>query len=504
MTSNSPDIVELPSLQHPDSWDDPILFDEIETPDISAHLLPGVLSEFARALAVATETAEGMSVMTLLGVLSTVLAKRFKVSPKEGWYEPVNIYTLIALPPGNHKTFILRACTEPLIAWEHEQAVLQEQEIKRLRSERKTQEKIIEGLRHKAAKLKDREEQRQLIKEIAEQEALLKESPSLPVLFTNDATPESLARSVHEQGGRFAIFSDEGGIIETLAGLYSNGFANVDILLKGIDGGEMRVCRKDRSFHLNPYLTIVLTVQPAIIQKMGERQAYLGNGTAERFLFLIPKSQLGYRTHDKPPVSAALQQAYSNQIKALLDIPKLLVDQQEQSHLLTLSPEAKAAWQAFQARIEVQLRPEGKLVLCQGWGAKICGFALRLAGLLHVAEYSWHRLVIQEDTMVNALEIARLLTEHAIVAYGLMGADQALQDAKEIFQWLVARNQPSFTKTELTFALRHKKWGKAERSNKALAILAERNLISAPLKYMTRKPTITYFVHPAILSGLSP
>ena len=89
--------------------------------------------------------------------------------------------------------------------------------------------------------------------------------------------------------------------LETLAGLYSHGSANIDILLKGIDGGEVRVHRKDRSAILNPYLTVVLTVQPVVMQNMAGKRAYLGKGVLERFLYVLPQSQLGYRTHNTPP-----------------------------------------------------------------------------------------------------------------------------------------------------------------------------------------------------------
>jgi hypothetical protein len=187
----------------------------------------------------------------------------------------------------HHRIFLIS--TRPLVDWEKEQGLQQGLKIKCQRSERKTQEKIIETLRAKAAKSTDTLEQQQLINGIIQKEATLAEIPVLPILFTNDATPESLASLIHEQAGRLAIFSDEGGILETLAGLYSHGDANVDILLKGIDGGEVRVCRKDRSFALNPFLTIILTVQPAIIQNMGKKRAYLGNGTLERFLYVLPR-----------------------------------------------------------------------------------------------------------------------------------------------------------------------------------------------------------------------
>jgi hypothetical protein len=394
------------------------------------HCLPGILGEFARAVARATETPEALSVMTILGVISTIFTQRFTVSPKDGWYEPVNIYTLIALPPANHKSLVLNCCTKPLVDWEKEQALQQGWEIKRQRSERKTQEKIIETLRAKAAKTTELLEQQQLISEVTQKEVTLAEIPALPVLFTNDATPESLTSLVSEQGGRFAIFSDEGGILETLAGLYSHGDANVDILLKGIDGGEVRVNRKDRSLALNPYLTIVLTVQPTIIQNMGEKRAYLGNGALERFLYVLPRSRLGYRTHDKPPISQTMLTAYHAKITSLLN-QFFLRDNDKPQHpqILTLSTEAYSLWRDFQTTIEVQLRPDGKLASCQGWGGKICGFALRIASLLHAAEYGVNSLTITETTMRNALTIAESLVEHAIAAFGLMGIDQTTEDA---------------------------------------------------------------------------
>jgi Protein of unknown function (DUF3987) len=79
------------------------------------------------------------------------------------------------------------------------------------------------------------------------------------------------------------------------------------------------------------------------------------------------------------------------------------------------------AWQDFQATIEVQLRPDGKLASCQGWGGKICGFALRIAGLLHVVEYGENNLMLGEATMRNALTVVDALVEHAITALGSWG-----------------------------------------------------------------------------------
>lgn len=497
MESNSA-IIEFPSLQHPDAWEDPIYFQDIEVPDIPASLLSGVWGEFATALAKSTETPDALSVMTILGVISACLAKRYKISPKEGWQEPINIYTLIALPPANNKSLVLRCCTQPLIEWEQEQAALLEPEIKRQHSEQKNLEKQLEILRMRAGKEKDAGAKKALHKEIDELLPSLREPPALPILFATDATPESLAISVREQGDRFALFSDEGGLLETLGGLYSHGRANIDILLKGIDGSPVRIRRKDGEIHLNPYLTIVLTVQPAIIQAMGERRTYQGNGTFERFLYVLPRSTLGYRNHDQLAVPLSLQLVYKEKVKALLAGFVPSNTNNNLTKILSLSSPAFQAWRNFQDRIEIQLRPEGRLALCQGWGGKICGFTLRIAGLLHVANNDPVNLTIDIDTMGRALQIATALTDHAIAAYGLLGVDETTEDAKEIVQWLRTRAENNFKKSELALAMRNKKMGKVDRINKAIQNLIDRNLISQPQKLPTRKPTTVYYVHPSI------
>ena len=109
--------------------------------------------------------------------------------------------------------------------------------------------------------------------------------------------------------------------------------------------------------------------------------------------------------------------------------------------------------------------------------------------------------VISEQIMGNALKIAALLTEHAIAAYGWMGIDQSQHDAKTVLDWITSHGKLTFTKSELTLAMRNKKLGKAECLQKAIGLLIDRNLISPPQKLPTRKPTTVYYVHPSVIQG---
>ena len=479
-------------------WEEPILFDEIAAPEIPASLLPPPLDKFAAALALASETSESLSVITILGVVASIISKLYVVSPKDGWQESTNIYCIIGLPPANNKTLVLRSCIAPLSNWEKEQREILEPQIKKERSEYKSREKIIEMLRNKAAKEKNSIEQENLIHAIAEKEALLTEARTLPCLFITDATPEELAAKVYEQNNYLGIFSDEGGITEVLSGLYTGGSANIDILLKGIDGGDVKIRRKDKNFDLNPLLTVVLTVQPPVIQKLGEKKAYAGNGFLERFLYLLPRSKLGYRTHDTPSIPKEVIKEYQQSIKNLLKTTLAKQKQLKGKIVLSLSPAALASWKKFQCENEYQLRPDGNFYALQGWAGKICGFALRIAAILHVIKPNDENTVISEGSMTNALEIVTLLTQHAITAYNLIGTDPSRQDAKELFDWATTQNISSFTQTEITYAMRNRKLEKKERLSCALGVLIDRNILQARIDRSTRKPTTYFLVNPKL------
>ena len=212
--------------------------------------------------------------LTILGVLSTVLAKGFCVSPKEGWIEPINIYTLIALPPANNKSLVLKICTEPLEEWELAQSEALSREVQEKKSQRKIEERHLEVLRSRACKIKEATARRAAEREIIDLEMKLTEPPVIPSLYISDATNESFGATLHDQGGRLAVITDEGGIIETMSGLYTQGNSNIDIFLKGIDGGSHRLVRNGRQFNVSPFVTMILVVQPAVLLSMFKKTGF--------------------------------------------------------------------------------------------------------------------------------------------------------------------------------------------------------------------------------------
>jgi len=468
---------------------DPILFLENHGPEISPSLIPGVFGEFALALSEATETPATLATLAVLGCLSTACNGKFEVQVTSDWKETVNLYILVALPPGSRKSPVFKRCRAPIEQWEKKQHEIFGPDIQRQSSEYQNQVKLIQKMRDEASRKKDELERRALFDEVNELSINLKEPDVLPRMFTTDVTNEALGDRVAAQGGRFAILSDEAGVFEVLAGLYSNGKSNLDVCLKGWDGGAVRIDRRGRAVDCNPLLVMLLTIQPKIISKLGREKALQGNGFMERFLWAIPKNNLGYRQNTSQPLSEELEDRYAAQIIEVLDA-KL------KKRALILDHESNYEFLAFRNAVERELRPGRLLHEISGWGSKLPGEALRIAGLLHIAEHGVNCPDrINRNTLGSALQLAACLREHAVLAYNLMGAawgQQAL--GRRIAEFLPQFGLDPFSLTQLRRAAKNVECLQGEKLKLGLNELAERNYIfETPGPQSTRGRKTRYY-----------
>ena len=204
------------------------------------------------------------------------------------------------------------------------------------------------------------------------------------------------------------------------------------------------------------------------------------------------------------PISEAVRLAYNNNISALLEIQPQTDDEgMEIPRVLTLSPEALKAWEEFSQGVENKQGKYGEYESIQDWTGKLPGASLRIAGNCHVAEHKDQTLVISLETMERALDLCGLLIPHAQSAFGMMGADPAVDDAEVILKWIISEGKESFTRGDCHKSHRGR-FRKLNRLVKALDILHEWNVISGPeiMKSKTAgRPPIIYHVNPSILKG---
>ena len=221
----------------------------------------------------------------------------------DGCHEPVNIFTVTSLSPGNRKTAVFAAITKPLEDYERSKAKRTAGEIGRAKTAYKIKESTLKRLQEQAvtATGKKRESLTQEAGALAaELEEIQVSAPTRCIV--DDCKPEKLASLLRDQGGRIAVMSPEGDVFDLMAGRYSsNSTTNFAVYLKGHAGGTLRVDRVGRApeFVRAPALTIGLAVQPEVIRGLAEKPGFRGRGLLGRFLYALPASMLGRRDTDR-------------------------------------------------------------------------------------------------------------------------------------------------------------------------------------------------------------
>jgi Protein of unknown function (DUF3987) len=258
---------------------------DVKLPTFPVHALPSWLAEYVKALAEEKQTPLDLPGVIVLGVLAACAGGRAVVEVRTGWREPTNLYAVVVADPGHRKSPPVAAAVKPLLDVEAlltERAAAQIVEAEILRD---IETRTADRHRASAARATD-EEARNRAKADAVGAAMAAEAitvPTLPRLFADDVTPEALGTLLADNGGRMAILSAEGGIFDVFAGRYSS-VPNLDPLLKGHAGDTIRVDRKGRrpEFVRFPALTMVLAVQPEVLQTIGANRSFRGRGLLAR------------------------------------------------------------------------------------------------------------------------------------------------------------------------------------------------------------------------------
>ncbi|MCG5495248.1 YfjI family protein [Ectothiorhodospira variabilis] len=500
-------VYEFPKQGAAPDWPELIPLDQPDLPRLDLDHLPGWAGAYAKALAKATETPPELPAAMVLAVCATAAARRLRLMVSPGYFEPLNLWPCVALEPGNRKSAVQGAACAPLLEWERDQAAELADEIQALESERKTMEARAREMRNKAAKAETDDDARNYASQAAQIEAELPEVPKPPQLWTSDATPEKLGVLMADHGECMAWLSAEAGIFDLLAGRYSSGIPNLDLVLKAWSGDPERVDRGSRPpvYLHQPALTIGLSPQPDVLRGLASKPGFGGRGLLGRFLYLIPPSPLGHRTLTPTGIPEGVANAYAAGVRAMLDWP-LEVDPDtgmERRRVIRLSEAAKIEWLEFARIVEASMLPGGEFEHAKDWAGKCPGQAARLAGILHGVEYAhgepW-TVPVPRETMERALEIMAVVSRHTLAAYSLMGADPGIDAARKAWDWIRRGRREAFKLREAQQALKGT-FPRVAALRDALDLLEERGyleVIEPQADGPGRRPSPTVRVRPDI------
>ena len=429
------------------AWEKPIPFDECSLPEFPVDALPKVIADYVVALAESTQTPVDMAASSALPVISVCIQGKYKVRAKADWYEPVNTFVLNIMEPSERKSAVENAMVRPINKFESEINTQNAAEIESSKMRGRIMERRQKALEDQAAKGKDvKAELDSIVQEITAH----REKKPLR-LYVDDVTTEKLTQVLSDNDGRAAILSTEGGIFDTLAGIYTRN-VNIDVILKGYSGDCIKVDRIGRCSEsvMDPALTILLMAQPSVLSGLMKNDTFRGRGLTARFLYCIPASYVGSRKYRSAPVPDEVSRAYEIQIRNMLED-----EYSNEPEIITLSPESDRMIETFAGELEPKLKEEYSDI--SDWAGKLIGNTHRIAGLLcRASVFRSHDfldvpepLVIDAATMANAIRIARYFISHAKAAFSLMGADNTIKQSKYVLNAIKNTGLTEFNKRDI-------------------------------------------------------
>src|SRR5258708_4405004 len=120
-----------------------------------------------------------------------------------------------------------------------------------------------------------------------------------------------------------------------------------------------------------PALTMAISPQPEVLRGLAGNRAFRGRGLLARILYLLPPSNLGYRTGDTQPLCESVGQEYANNIRALLNVDPARHNGEPAPHVIRLSPDAMSEWREFFQVVERDMREGGRFEHITDWAGKL-------------------------------------------------------------------------------------------------------------------------------------
>lgn len=370
-------------------------------------IYPECIERYLNSVADANQTAVEMPFSAALAAFALSLQGRYKVAypSGNGHTEHLCLYMAIIADSSERKsptfTSVIR---QPFNKWRKERQVAYKEKLSEYKAKRKIIENQLISLQKqcKGAEV-DPKIQEDIIRLQKEIDELPK--PVSPHFLLDDTTPEALGKRMVETGESAGVFSDEGCFLETLAGRYADGAANIDLVLKAYSGEYTtvnRITREDFALE-RPLLSICLGLQPDLFDKFAGNSTLRNRGLVARFIFCRPAEMAGSRSvWNKSKVDLKSYAAYESLLCRFLNTP-----QAEPENIPIIQWETTAAniMLEYLQTIENAQQKGAIMESEKAYAGKSAGVAVRIAGILHMLWTEDGQQHITKETAYRAVQL---------------------------------------------------------------------------------------------------
>jgi putative DNA primase/helicase len=389
-----------------------------------------------------------------LAALSLACQAHVDVKRAEKLQGPVGLFLLTIADSGERKSTCDGFFTSAIRQYQEEQAEAMKPAVEEYRAAiaawEAERDGILSAVKDAAKKSKPTDKLRADLVQLQQDRP---EPPRVPRLILGDETPESLSWSLAKQWPSAGVLSSEAGVVFGSHGMgKESAMRNLALLNVLWDGGVHSVGRRtSESFTVRgARLTVGLMIQEAALREYFGKSGGLARGTGflARFLVAWPESTQGTRFFKEAPQHWPHLAAFHRRIAAILNqLAPIDEDGALTPAMLTLAPDAKAAWVEFHDEIESELASGGELHDVRDVASKSADNAARLAALFQVFEHGMGG-AIGLDSFERASRIVAWHLSESRRFFGELALPTELADAARLDSWLI-----EYCKRERTHAV---------------------------------------------------
>jgi hypothetical protein len=537
LAKNCPNLVNMDWKDSASFGGLPMLLHKVDVPEIDYSFLPLWITAQAQVISKLYRVPIGGVAILALTNLSACVQNLFSVAPYDdcSHIEPIGIMTLVASTVSSDKK-IIDALTKPIVDLEK----VEMETTLRNADDNEVIQKFYKGTTHailrKAIKteveaqtenqfwgLQTKDSMHQKAKGLVYEAMGFNNQRTRSIMvpkkiFSNDITEKSLPIELVQNYGKIAIISNDSNLLKVMSS---------SIFLQAYSGGSLKVKTKNGyEFMDTTSVAAGLIIPPETMQLKSKSQSVdCRKELLSKSLYYFPESNFSENNNDQIEIPAkSARQLYEAVIEIVLNLqPSFTFDEFTNKHLsgvIKLSNEARESWLQFSKWIESEAIYYSQLELLRDWLKNLPWIALRIAGLIHIAQSikvetgtlsslsnlsseAINNLSISKEVMDSAAGLCIELIAHAQAAYGFIEGDKSLADIDYTINWILknaecnAKGEFYIRKTALLYD-NHFKNSEVSKIEKILEILCEMHIVSPIMKIPIPFKTNICFVNPEI------